>query len=189
MLSPAGVNLCNESIWTNQRAESPAPRNQVTPDTLEISPNGTKTQRTNSLVVSSCLWVNGKKLASKRAIFHARQLLPVSRCSLHLKSGVVPFEGGAFAEEEVVEGVVGFHHFGEHVFPWAVGDADEAGVVAFAVVLAEPASGGGLIDEGEPLDADDEAECGALLHIVSVGEAALLLAADFASTDEATVLG
>jgi hypothetical protein len=49
---------------------------------------------------------------------------------------IIPLEGGSFSEQEVVEAVVGFHHLGEHGFPGAVGYADEAGVVALAVVLA-----------------------------------------------------
>jgi hypothetical protein len=50
-------------------------------------------------------------------------------------------------------------------------DREQAGVVAFPVVLAEPAARRRLIDVREPLDADGEAQRGTLLDVVSVSDA------------------
>ena len=63
------------------------------------------------------------------------------------------------------------HHLGQHVFPRPIRHAEEAGVVAFAVVLAGTAACRRLIDVREPLDADGEAQRGTLLDVVSVSDA------------------
>ena len=78
----------------------------------------------------------------------------------------------------MVDFVVGLHHFAEHGLPRAVGHGDEAGVGGFASVLLEEPPGGGLVHEGEPLDAHHIAERGSLLDILPVGQAAFELAGD-----------